>query len=69
MAGMNKTVGELRYGPGGGVYRVTVTPEQTSNTHFAFEATEPPGGGPPLCTSRTARRNSSSCSRERSPSG
>lgn len=26
------------------------TPKQTGNLHFAFEATEPPGGGPPLHT-------------------
>jgi quercetin dioxygenase-like cupin family protein len=40
--------GSLRYGPGGGIYRIVVTAEQTDGTHFAFEATEPPGGGPPL---------------------
>jgi mannose-6-phosphate isomerase-like protein (cupin superfamily) len=38
----------MYYGPGGGIYQVVATPEQTGNTHFAFEATEPPGGGPPL---------------------
>jgi hypothetical protein len=45
------TIGEtagMYYGPGGGIYQVVATPEQTGNTHFAFEATEPPGGGPPL---------------------
>jgi quercetin dioxygenase-like cupin family protein len=41
-------IGQIRYGPGGGVYRIVATPSQTQNTHFAFEATEPPGGGPPL---------------------
>ena len=40
--------GTLRYGAGGGVYRIVATPAETGNTHFAFEATEPPGGGPPL---------------------
>jgi quercetin dioxygenase-like cupin family protein len=38
----------IRYGAGGGVYRVVATPAGTGNTHYAFEATEPPGGGPPL---------------------
>lgn len=38
----------VRYGPGGGVYRIVATASQTRNTHFAFEAIEPPGGGPPL---------------------
>jgi quercetin dioxygenase-like cupin family protein len=36
------------YGPGGGIYRVVATSGQTGSTHFAFEAMEPPGGGPPL---------------------
>jgi quercetin dioxygenase-like cupin family protein len=40
--------GTIRFGPGGGVYRIVVTAEQTGGTHFGFEATEPPGGGPPL---------------------
>jgi quercetin dioxygenase-like cupin family protein len=38
----------LRYGPGGGQYRIVATAGDTGNRHFAFEATEPPGGGPPL---------------------
>jgi quercetin dioxygenase-like cupin family protein len=38
----------VRYGAGGGIYRIVTTPAETANTHFAFEATEPPGGGPPL---------------------
>src|SRR5262245_10616747 len=38
----------MRHGPAGGIYRVVVTREQTGNTHFAFEATKPPGGGVPL---------------------
>jgi len=41
-------IAEVRYGPGGAIYRVVITPEQTGNTLFAFEAKEPPGGGPPL---------------------
>ena len=43
----NRTAG-VYYGPGGGIYRVVATAEQTGSVHFAFEATEPPGGGPPL---------------------
>jgi quercetin dioxygenase-like cupin family protein len=53
---MFATVGDLervRYGPGGGVYRIVATAEETGNTHFAFEAIEPPGGGPPLHTHAT----------------
>ena len=42
------TSDRVRYGPGGGVYRVITTAAETGNTHFAFEAIEPPGGGPPL---------------------
>jgi len=38
----------VRYGTGGGVYRIIATAAETGNTHFAFEAYEPPGGGPPL---------------------
>lgn len=38
----------IRYGPGGGVYRIVATADETGNRHFAFEASEPPGGGPPL---------------------
>lgn len=38
----------VRFGPGGGVYRIVATAAETGNTHFAFEAAEPPGGGPPL---------------------
>ncbi|HEX2445700.1 MAG TPA: cupin domain-containing protein [Vicinamibacterales bacterium] len=39
---------QIRFGPGGGIYRIVATSADTRNTHFAFEATEPPGGGPPL---------------------
>ncbi|HXW04278.1 MAG TPA: cupin domain-containing protein [Vicinamibacterales bacterium] len=43
------TSGErVRYGAGGGIYKIVATPAETGNTHFAFEAIEPPGGGPPL---------------------
>lgn len=38
----------VRYGPGGGIYTIVATATETRGTHFAFEATEPPGGGPPL---------------------
>lgn len=38
----------VRFGAGGGVYHIVATAEETGNTIFAFEATEPPGGGPPL---------------------
>jgi uncharacterized cupin superfamily protein len=41
---------KIRYGPGGGVYKIVATAAATRNTHFAFEAIEPPGGGPPLHT-------------------
>src|SRR5262245_11407854 len=41
---------KIRYGPGGGVYKIVATAAETGNTHFAFEAIEPPGGGPPLHT-------------------
>lgn len=42
------TTDRIRYGAGGGLYRIVVTPAESGNTHFAFEAIEPPGGGPPL---------------------
>lgn len=40
----------IRFGPGGGIYTIVATAADTNNTHFAFEAWEPPGGGPPLHT-------------------
>lgn len=40
----------VRFGPGGGVYHIVATAAETDNKHFAFEAFEPPGGGPPLHT-------------------
>lgn len=43
-------VDRVRYGPGGGVYNIVATAAETRNQIFAFEATEPPGGGPPLHT-------------------
>src|SRR5262245_42470871 len=39
-----------RFGPGGGVYRILMSAEETSGRHFGFAAIEPPGGGPPLHT-------------------
>ena len=41
---------KVRFGPGGGVYKIVASAAETQNTHFAFEAIEPPGGGPPLHT-------------------
>jgi quercetin dioxygenase-like cupin family protein len=41
---------KIRYGPGGGVYKIVATAAETRNMHFAFEAIEPAGGGPPLHT-------------------
>lgn len=38
----------VRYGPGGGIYHIVATAQETDNRIFAFEAVEPPGGGPPL---------------------
>ena len=38
----------MYHGHGGAIYKVLATPARTGNLHFAFEATEPPGGGPPL---------------------
>jgi len=48
MASTATMLDRVRYGAGGGMYRIVATAEETRNTHFAFEATEPPGGGPPL---------------------
>jgi mannose-6-phosphate isomerase-like protein (cupin superfamily) len=42
-----------RFGPGGGVYRIITTANESQGHHFAFEAIEPPGGGPPLHTHAT----------------
>ena len=41
-------VERVKYGMGGGIYRIVASAEETGNALFAFEATEPPGGGPPL---------------------
>jgi len=41
-------VDQIKYGAGGAIYRIVATAEGTGNKFFAFEATEPPGGGPPL---------------------
>ena len=43
-----ETEAKVRFGPGGGVYRIVTTAAETGGQIFAFEATEPPGGGPPL---------------------
>ena len=43
----------VRFGPGGGTYRVVTTARETTGRHFAFEVAEPPGGGPPLHTHAT----------------
>ena len=43
----------VRFGPGGGTYRVVTTAQETTGCHFAFEVAEPPGGGPPLHTHAT----------------
>ena len=37
-----------RFGPGGGIYRIVTRAADTNGSIFAFEAFEPPGGGPPL---------------------
>jgi quercetin dioxygenase-like cupin family protein len=44
------TLERVRFGAGGGVYHIVATAAETRNTIYAFEATEPPGGGPPLHT-------------------
>ena len=48
---MSKTarrLGQLRHGPGGGLYRIIATADSTHNTFFGIEDIEPPGGGTPL---------------------
>jgi quercetin dioxygenase-like cupin family protein len=50
MLGTVPALEKVRFGPGGGVYKIVATAAETRNTHFAFEAIEPPGGGPPLHT-------------------
>ena len=44
---------KTRFGPGGGMYRILTSAAETAGRHFAFEAIEPPGGGPPLHIHRT----------------
>ena len=39
-----------RFGPGGGVYRIVTAASESQGRLIAFEASEPPGGGPPLHT-------------------
>ncbi|MEK6703507.1 MAG: cupin domain-containing protein [Planctomycetota bacterium] len=41
-------LGQLRHGPGGGLYRIIATADSTNNTLFGIECVEPPGGGTPL---------------------
>jgi hypothetical protein len=48
MAISTDPIGAMSYGPRGGIYRVVASREQTDDAFFAFEATEPPGGGPSL---------------------
>jgi len=50
MLGTVPALEKVRFGPGGGVYKIVATAAETRNTHFAFEAIEPPGGGAPLHT-------------------
>lgn len=50
MLGTVPALEKVRFGPGGGVYKIVATAAETRNTHFAFEAIEPPGGGTPLHT-------------------
>jgi quercetin dioxygenase-like cupin family protein len=40
----------IRFGAGGGVYRIVTTAKESGGQIFSFEASEPPGGGPPLHT-------------------
>ena len=42
--------GNVRFGPGGGLYEIVATAKDTGGRFFGFIATEPPGGGPPLHT-------------------
>jgi mannose-6-phosphate isomerase-like protein (cupin superfamily) len=41
-------LGQHRYGPGGGRYRIIATADSTRNSFFALEILEPPGAGTPL---------------------
>jgi mannose-6-phosphate isomerase-like protein (cupin superfamily) len=50
MATLVATEERVRFGPGGGIYRIVTTAQESLGRIFAFEATEPPGGGPPLHT-------------------
>ena len=38
----------LRFGPGGGTYRIVTSAAETSGLLFALDVNELPGGGPPL---------------------
>ena len=48
MAQTMTTTERVKFGAGGGIYRILATAAETRGSIFAFEATEPPGGGPPL---------------------
>jgi uncharacterized cupin superfamily protein len=48
MSTQDQRLNQLRHGPGGATNRIVATCASTGNCHFAMEATEPPGGGPPL---------------------
>jgi mannose-6-phosphate isomerase-like protein (cupin superfamily) len=48
IASTDTTGQQLRFGPGGGIYRILTTAAASNQQIFAFEAYEPPGGGPPL---------------------
>lgn len=50
---MPNRINTIRYGCGGGVYKILSTPATSDGQHFSIEATEPPGGGPPLHVHRT----------------
>jgi len=38
----------VRFGPGGGTYRIVTRAAETGGLLFVLEVNEPPGGGPPL---------------------
>ncbi len=40
----------MRFGPGGGTYRIVTTADESGGRHFVMDVVEPPGGGPPRHT-------------------
>ena len=48
----NSRLGQVRHGPGGGLYRIFATADSTQNTFFGIECVEPPGGGCRHCIDR-----------------